>query len=195
MVAPLQGLPVRKARLMEIVTERLRLRPFAPRDTDAFVALNADAEVRRYFPAVLSPEESRAALDRMAARWREDGFGFSAVERLADGVCLGMAGLARIHSGPLAGAVEIGWRLGRAHWRQGYASEAARAWLRHGFDAMGLERIVAYTIAANRPSQQVMERIGMRRTPALDHAQPGLPEDFDAMMRVWTLDRSDWRGS
>ena len=52
---------------------------------------------------------------------------------------------------PLDGCVEIGWRLAREHWGQGYATEAARAWLAHGFAALGLPEIVAFTVPANLP--------------------------------------------
>lgn len=73
-------------------------------------------------------------------------------------------------------AVETGWRLARAHWGQGYATEAARAALMHGFGPLGLREIVAYAAVGNRASRRVMERIGMRHDPRDDFDYPGIPE-------------------
>jgi RimJ/RimL family protein N-acetyltransferase len=161
---------------MRIKTERLVLRPFEARDLAGFVALNADPLVRQHFPGVLTAEESAAQMARIQAGFARDGFAFAAVERRGDGAFLGMAGLARFAgAGPLGPCVEIGWRFAAAHWGQGYATEAARGWLDWGF-AKGLPRIVAFTVAENRPSQAVMERAGMVRDAGLDFDHPMLPE-------------------
>jgi ribosomal-protein-alanine N-acetyltransferase len=72
--------------------------------------------------------------------------------------------------------VEVGWRLARAAWGHGYATEGARAALDFGFLRAGLHEIVSFTVPANRRSRQVMERLGMRRDPADDFDHPRLPE-------------------
>ncbi len=77
---------------------------------------------------------------------------------------------------PVAPAVEVGWRLHPDLWGHGYASEAARASLRHGFDVVGLDEIVAFTTTVNARSQAVMVRIGMRRDTDGDFDHPALPE-------------------
>jgi ribosomal-protein-alanine N-acetyltransferase len=69
----------------------------------------------------------------------------------------------------------VGWRLARACWGRGYASEAARAALAHGFDALGLGEILSFTVPANLRSRRVMERIGMRRDPHADFEHPNVP--------------------
>lgn len=71
--------------------------------------------------------------------------------------------------------VEIGWRLARDVWGQGYATEAARAVLDHAFAALALDEVVSLTVLANLPSRAVMERIGMTRSPADDFDHPRLP--------------------
>src|SRR5262249_57962999 len=63
---------------------------------------------------------------------------------------------------PVAPCVEIGWRLAAEHWGRGYASEAARAALRAGFERIGLHEVVSFTAVGNLRSRAVMERIGMR---------------------------------
>jgi RimJ/RimL family protein N-acetyltransferase len=56
----------------------------------------------------------------------------------------------------------------RNYWGRGYATEGAQASLADGFGRLGLEEIVAYTVALNAPSRRVMERIGMTHDPADD---------------------------
>lgn len=175
-----------------IRTPRLLLRPFEERDRAAFRALNADPAVMRHFPALQSAEESDAMLDRIAARWQEDGIAFAAVERAEDGAFLGMTGLARIRemSPALDGGLEIGWRLIPAAWGRGIATEAARAWLDHGL-AGGADRIVAFTTRQNLASQAVMARIGMTRDESLDFDHPRIaPESPLQRHLVWRRDRN-----
>jgi RimJ/RimL family protein N-acetyltransferase len=90
---------------------------------------------------------------------------------------VGMVGLHRVSSAlPCAPAVEVGWRLHPDHWGHGYATEAAAASLRFGFDHGGLDEIVAFTTTLNTRSQAVMERIGMVRDPDGDFDHPRQPE-------------------
>ncbi len=176
-----------------IETERLLLRPWLPRDRAPFAALNADPEVMTHFPAPLTRAESDALIARLIERSTRDGFGFSAVERRTDGAFLGMVGLTRVGFAPLAPAVEVGWRLARAHWGQGYATEAAAGWLDHGFGALDLPEIVAMTVPANAPSQAVMVRLGMVRDPARDFDHPHIPEGHRLRPHlVFTIDRATW---
>jgi RimJ/RimL family protein N-acetyltransferase len=72
--------------------------------------------------------------------------------------------------------VEIGWRLARSAWGNGYATEAALAVLAYGFDTLELPEILAVTTATNLRSQAVMRRIGMTRDPADDFDDPSVPE-------------------
>jgi RimJ/RimL family protein N-acetyltransferase len=91
---------------------------------------------------------------------------------------VGMVGLHRVRPEvPCAPAVEIGWRLHPDSWGRGYATEAAEAALRFGFDVAGLSEIVAFTTTVNTRSQAVMERIGMHRDVDGDFDHPSVPED------------------
>lgn len=160
-----------------IETERLILRAWRPQDLEPWAAMNADPEVMRYFPAVLTRAEAEAVMARAQAHIDQHGFGFWAVERKADGLFLGFTGLKTLATdSPLAPGVEAGWRLSRHAWGQGYASEAARASLAHGFGPLGLKSIVAFTATDNLPSQAVMTRIGMTRREDLDFDHPALPK-------------------
>lgn len=147
---------------IEFDTERLRLRQWRASDREPFAAMNADAEVMRFFPST----QTREASDRSVDLWQSEiaGRGWSnwAVELKLGGECIGFIGLTvPWRKLPFTPCVEIGWRLARAHWQRGYATEGARAALRVGFTQLGLDEIVSFTAAVNLPSRAVMERIGM----------------------------------
>lgn len=160
---------------MRLETARLILRPWEARDRAPYAALNADVID---FPRPMTREESDGEVDHYEACWALDGFGFAAIERKADGALLGMAGLARCDiAAPVAPCVEIAWRLARAHWGQGYATEAARAWLAWGLGPGGLEEIVAFTDRGHAASIAVMRRAGMVPDPARDFRHPDVAPD------------------
>lgn len=160
---------------MRAETERLIIRPWEDRDLEPFAALNADPEVMRFFPATRTREETAALMDYTRAMLGESGMSFLAVEEKTTGTFVGMVGLAPVKPPmPCAPAVEIGWRLAKAHWGKGYASEAAHAWLAYGFETLELPEIVAFTFVGNTPSRRVMERLGMTRNPADDFEHPGI---------------------
>lgn len=159
-----------------LTTSRLRLRSWRPTDRDPFAAMNGDPEVMRFFDRPLTRAESDAMVDRVEAAFEADGFGLWALERIEDGRFLGFTGLARqTFAAPFTPCVEIGWRLDRQAWGRGYATEAARAALRFGFETVGLDEIVSFTTPRNVGSVRVMERIGMHRDPADDFEYPRLP--------------------
>lgn len=180
-------------RPFQLETPRLVVRPWQASDSEPFAALNADAHVMRFFPAPFDRTTSDAMIARCSAHIAQHGFGFWAVERKKDGAFIGMVGL-NIPSAPLpfAPCVEIGWRLAAGYWGQGYASEAARASLRAGFDVFGLHEIVSFTALLNRPSQAVMERLGMRRcADTFEH--PNVPDGHPLKEHcVYRLTRGHW---
>jgi ribosomal-protein-alanine N-acetyltransferase len=157
-------------------TERLRLRHWRPADREPFAALNADPEVMAYFPDRLTREQSDRVAARIEADLERDGYGLWALETKAGGEFVGFTGLSPVtYETHFTPAVEVGWRLARAAWGQGYATEAARAALAFGFDEAGLEEIVSFATVGNTRSRAVMERIGMERDPDGDFEHPSLP--------------------
>ena len=168
-----------------IETERLRLACWRDDHRDAIAVINADPEVMRYFVAPMSRAETDAQVDRQIAAQAEHGFCFWAIERKADGVLMGLAGLKTGAPGtPIAGDLEIGWRFGKAFWRHGYASEAAQAALAHGFADPARRRIAAITTTDNVTSRRVMERIGMTYAEGHDFDHPALPSDSPVLRHV-----------
>jgi RimJ/RimL family protein N-acetyltransferase len=161
--------------IVELRTDRLLLRQWRDADLAAWAAMNADPQVREYFPEVLGAEQSAASLAHFRAGLAERGWGWWAVEVTASGAFIGMTGLDPVDEELPFGGVEIGWRLAREAWGHGYATEAARATLAYGFDRLGLTEILAITAAGNERSQAVMRRLGMTREPADDFDNPTVP--------------------
>ncbi len=161
----------------ELRTARLRLRQWRPDDYEPWARLNGDAQAMRFYPALLDRAAADALADRFAARLAEQGWGMWAVEVAGGDPFVGSVGLNvpafEAHFTP---AIEVGWRLLPEHWGNGYAAEAARAAVAFGYDRLGLDEIVSFTTAVNRPSRRVMERLGMTHDPADDFDHPALPD-------------------
>jgi RimJ/RimL family protein N-acetyltransferase len=163
--------------LPTLESPRLLLRPWRESDLVAFAALNADAMVMEHFPSVLDRPASDALAGRIQSHFDRYGFGLWAAELPGVEDFIGFIGLAvpsfTAHFTP---CVEVGWRLARPHWGQGYATEGAGAAVEFGFGRAGLCEIVSFTPPANRRSRAVMERLHMSHDPADDFDHPGLPE-------------------
>ena len=161
-----------------IETDRLILRPWREADRAPYAAMMADPEVGYWLGATLSAAEANAQIDRFQRALGAHGPGFLAVERQADGAFLGAACLREVPADhlnhPLAGKIEVGWRLARFAWGAGYATEAARALLAEGFEGLGCSEIVAFTAASNARSRAVMERLAFVRQPTRDFDHPAL---------------------
>ncbi|WP_433257356.1 GNAT family N-acetyltransferase [Streptosporangium sp. CA-135522] len=176
-------------------TERLIMRRWREADREPFAALNADPEVMKHFPAPLTREQSDAMVDRIESGFDRHGYGLWALEVRATGEFVGFTGLAwQTFEAHFTPALEVGWRLARSAWGYGYASEAARAALRHGFGPAGRDEIVSMTAVANLRSRAVMERLGMTRDPADDFDHPRVPVDSPLRPHVlYRIGRDAWR--
>ncbi|KOV67070.1 acetyltransferase [Streptomyces sp. AS58] len=162
--------------MTELRTDRLVLRRWRDSDLEPWAAMNADPAVREHLGAPLTREQSDASVARFQNEFDRQGYGWWAVEVRATSEFIGFAGLDPVDDGMPFTGVEIGWRLARSAWGQGYATEAALTVLAHGFDTLKLPEILAVTTATNLRSQAVMRRIGMTRDPAEDFDDPAAPE-------------------
>lgn len=156
---------------------RLLLRRWRDSDREPFARLNADPEVMAHFPGVLDRAASDALADRIEAHFAKHGLGLWAVEVQGGEPFIGFVGLVHVvldtHFTP---AVEIGWRLARSSWGQGYATEAAREACRVAFEELRLPEIVSFTVPANLRSRAVMDRLGMNHDARDDFDHPKLAE-------------------
>jgi RimJ/RimL family protein N-acetyltransferase len=178
-----------------IETERLLLRRWRDTDLEPFAALNADPRVMEHFPSALSRLDGERFIARVRAHMDRRGYGFWALEVKGSESFIGFTGLGVVpfdaHFTP---AVEIGWRLAHASWGRGYASEAARAALGFAFLELGLGEIVSFTVAANRRSRAVMERIGMHHRAADDFDHPRIAQGHPMRRHVlYRIGRSEWK--
>lgn len=176
-------------------TDRLLLRSWRDDDVEPMLAMSTDPEVMRYFPRVMTRDEVRDFVARQRKRLEAEEPGLFAVEPLADGSFVGFVGLSvPSFEAAFTPCVEVGWRLVRKAWGHGYATEAAREVLTHGFDRLCLPEIVSFTAVVNERSQAVMRRLGMHTDPAEDFDHPGLPPD-DPLSRhvLYRLTAEQWR--
>jgi RimJ/RimL family protein N-acetyltransferase len=177
-----------------ISTERLLLRHWRDEDRTPFSAMNADDDVVEHLQGPLSRERSDDFVDRIEAHWAEHGWGLWAVEVRVVAPFIGYVGLwPADYLAP--GMVEVGWRLAREYWGHGYATEAAREALRFGFQVVGLDEIVSFTVPQNTRSRAVMERIGLMRDPSGDFDHPNVDAvRFPQLVRhvLYRLSRRQW---
>jgi RimJ/RimL family protein N-acetyltransferase len=191
-------------------TARLLLVPLADRHLDLEVHLDSDPEVLRYLDrrARSREEVAESHARRMALAAQIEGLGFwmafgsdggkrgtapPAAEGGAEFIGLMMLPPAHGPDQPDDPAVsDLGYRLIRRYWRQGLASEASRALLRHAFATAGQNRVIAQTMAVNAASRGVMKTIGMRyvRTyfPSWDAPLPGSQEgevEYEMTRGMW----------
>jgi RimJ/RimL family protein N-acetyltransferase len=151
--------------MSELLTPRLRLRRWRASDLDAMARINADPEVMRWIGdgSVFDPATTAAEIAAFEKIWDAHGFGRFAVEVRDTGELAGFTGMAIPTDVPeVMPAVEIGWRLGRAFWGRGFATEAATAALRFAATETDLDRVVGIHVVGNDASARVMRKVGMR---------------------------------
>jgi RimJ/RimL family protein N-acetyltransferase len=148
-----------------LVTERLVLRRPRDADLEAFALLCADTEVMRYIgtgrPLDRGTAERSFAI--IQSHWARHGSGLRSAISRDDGEYLGFVGLAVVPGRSVAGGeTEIGWRLRRAAWGRGYATEGAVAVRDQALGELGIGSLVSLIQPGNEASARVAEKLGMR---------------------------------
>jgi [ribosomal protein S5]-alanine N-acetyltransferase len=141
-------------------TERLVLREFQLRDSEALAKVLSDPATMQFYPAPFPPGEVDDWIRRNRARYSDAGFGLWAMLLRGSGELIGDSGcLIRELQGNFE--YELGWHVRRDHWGKGYATEAARHSIKHAFVKLGAERIIALVRPENISSCRVAEKNGM----------------------------------
>jgi RimJ/RimL family protein N-acetyltransferase len=150
--------------MLSIETERLWLRPYKIDDLYDLAVILSNPEVMKYSPRGVLPKDkakevTQEILEFFITHWQKHGFGVWAVTSKATRKLLGHCGLNLLPNSP---EVEVLYRLDKACWGQGIATEAAKASLRYGFEEVELNQIVAITTPEHIASRRVMEKIGLK---------------------------------
>jgi len=180
-------------KLIELETSRLSLRQWRKRDFPVFASINADPTVMEYYPNTLSEEESNELAYKLQSLISERGWGFWAVEEKNGKDFIGFVGLhipkAEL---PFTPCVEIGWRLDKSFWGNGYATEAAKAALNVAFEQLNLSEVYSFTSVGNARSRAVMERINMVNT-SKNFEHPDIPAGHHLREHVlYNLTKEQW---
>ena len=174
-----------------LTTARLRLEPMDDAHVDGLNALNSDPEVMRYLSG--KPEtraETVAMVDRVKARWREQGYSWwTAIER-DTGAIVGAGAVQNLRREAtllpdLACPLELGWRLRRDRWGRGLATELALAIGDFAFDTLGAKEVYAVCDPANAASAGVMARLGM--------THEGLQRWYGKDATTYRIEAAQWR--
>ena len=180
-------------RITELTTARLVLRGWRDADRAAFHAMNSDPVVMATLGPVMTRAQSDAFMNRIDLHFAEHGYGVWCVE--FEGEPIGYTGFMVPW---FRDGVEIGWRIRSELWGRGFAPEAARECLRHGFEDLGFDEVISFTAASNTNSRRVMEKIGLTYDPAADFEHPSVPEGdplrphvlYRSTIAEWTAHRS-----
>lgn len=155
--------------------------------------MNADVDVMKYYPALLSEHESDALADRIEQLIVEQGWGFWALEEKESQQFIGFTGLHHPDAAlPCAPCVEIGWRLAKQSWGKGYATEAAQAVLTFAFEQLSCLEVYSFTAVPNKKSEAVMQRLGMHDT-AQNFLHPKIPQGHTLREHVlYCITKHEW---
>ncbi|KTD66067.1 GNAT family N-acetyltransferase [Legionella shakespearei] len=175
-------------------TSRLILRPWLEKDKEPFLHMNQDNKVLEFLAGPMSQEQVNDFMEYQNQQLKDRQYMLWAAELQETGELIGFIGLNYFdkpaHFSP---AVEIGWRLGSQYWGLGYATEGALASLEYGFNPLGLDEIVAFTVPDNLRSRNVMEKIGMVHDEEGSFAHPRLDPNHKlsqhVLYRVNALDK------
>lgn len=180
-------------KVTELVTKRLTLRQWQFSDYELFAEINKDPVVMKYYPNTLTKVESDAFAKKIESLILKRGWGFWAVELKATKQFIGFVGLHHPEADlPFSPCTEIGWRLSKKHWGNGYATEAASTALKYAFETLQLDEVVSFTSLQNVKSKSVMERLNMVNAMQ-NFEHPDIPAGHKLREHVlYKITRSQW---
>ncbi len=149
---------------------RLGFRGWTEADIAPMTAINTDAEVMRYFPAIPTTAQTAQFVADMQQAQATRGYCYFATDHLETGELIGFIGLhVKTFEADFTPCTDIGWRLARRWWGMGLATEGAKQCLQYAFYHLGLQQVYAIAPQVNTPSIHVMEKIGMRLHGTFQH--------------------------
>lgn len=178
-------------------TERLRLRTWKEGDKQALITISQDPEVMQHFPSIPSNDDVKNLFDKINQHQKDKGYSLYAVELKSTADFIGFVGLLTVgYQAHFTPAVEIGWRIAKAYWNKGYATEAAKAVLKKAFFDFKLHEIVSFTTTTNLASQRVMQKIGLHHSTHDDFDHPRIDKNNPLCRHVlYRLSKKDYLAS
>jgi RimJ/RimL family protein N-acetyltransferase len=164
-------------------SQHLIVRQLCATDGEAMDRVFGDGEVMRFSDGTKTPAQVRQWVDQWDDLYRRWGFGMWAVVRECDELTIGYCGLSRFPGRVSPGETEIGFRLARAFWGLGFATEAVRAARDYAFTTLKLPKLVALVDPANVASIRVVQKAGF------DYERDALLEGYDHPDRVYSAAR------
>jgi [ribosomal protein S5]-alanine N-acetyltransferase len=160
----------RKMKEYLLKTERLGLRKWMKSDFKPFAKMNADPEVMKYYPYLLTEAQSNTFAERIIQQYEKYGYCVYAADLLDEDRFIGYTGFMKpSFESYFTPCVEIGWRLDSSVWNLGLATEGALACLNYGFENLGFEKIYSFTSVLNLPSERIMQKIGLQKIDEFEH--------------------------
>jgi RimJ/RimL family protein N-acetyltransferase len=151
-------------------SERLGFRNWLEPDIEKMAEINADPVVMEFFPAIQTESQTKEFIDKMQKQHTEKGFCYFAVDRLDKREFIGFIGLSeQTFEADFSPCIDIGWRLKRDAWYNGFATEGAKRCIEYAFDDLGIKKLVAIAPAINSKSEGVMVKIGMTKLGNFNH--------------------------
>lgn len=151
-------------------SERLGFREWKNTDSLPFSKMNMDLEVMEFFPRILTKVESNNLVEKIKLMFAEYNYGLYAVDRLDSNEFMGFIGFWHPNfESEFTPCIEIGWRIKRQEWNNGFATEGASRCLKFGFENLNFSEVVSLTSTVNLKSERVMKKIGMTKLGEFEH--------------------------
>ena len=156
--------------LYRFTSARLGFRNWIDDDIDMMTTINSDQEVMQYFPSIQSKINTVEFIKRMQYQYNEKGFCYFAVDRLDTKELIGFIGLSEpSFESSFTPCIDIGWRLHKNQWHQGFAREGAARCIEFAWNELHLKTLYAFAPKINIPSENVMIHIGMKKISEFQH--------------------------
>lgn len=155
----------------QFISERLGFRNWHDADLSKMALINADVEVMEYFQNTQSLEQTQDFMTRMNNQFIDNGYCYFAVDRLETKEFIGFIGVShQSYEADFTPCIDIGWRLDKKYWGNGFATEGAKRVLSYAFDELKLDKILSIAPVVNLASESVMKKIGMQKVKTFEHA-------------------------
>lgn len=176
-------------------SERLGFRNWLDSDLPIFIEMCADVEVMKYFTRTRTAKEAEGMVKHIQKHMTESSTFWYAVDRLDTDSFIGFIGFWEVtYEADFTPCIEIGWRLRKEAWNKGFATEGALACLQYGFQTLQLDEVISMTTIPNKPSENVMKKIGMRKVGEFDH--PKIEAGHRLRKHVlYKIEKSEWEKS